>query len=114
MCYQLIFYSTSALCRPHPPAALRLLPACPFPFVPLYSIAMLHYLRIRNLALIADAELEFATGFNALTGETGAGKSFILKALDFVSGGRMDAGHVRPGADKAVVEAIFEVDGAEA
>ncbi len=74
---------------------------------------MLHYLRIRNLALIADAELEFATGFNALTGETGAGKSFILKALDFVSGGRMDAAHVRPGADKAVVEAIFEVDGAE-
>lgn len=74
---------------------------------------MLHYLRIRNLALIADAELEFASGLNALTGETGAGKSFILKALDFVSGGRMDAGHVRPGADKAMVEAIFEVDGAE-
>lgn len=76
-------------------------------------MSMLHYLRIRNLALIADAELEFAPGCNALTGETGAGKSFILKALDFVSGGRMDAAHVRPGADKAVVEAIFEVDGAE-
>lgn len=74
---------------------------------------MLSYLRIRNLALIADAELEFAAGFNALTGETGAGKSFILKALDFVTGGRMDVQSVRPGADKAVVEAVFELDGAE-
>ncbi len=44
---------------------------------------MLEYLRIRNLALIEDAELDFAPGMNVLTGETGAGKSFILKALGF-------------------------------
>lgn len=74
---------------------------------------MLCYLRIQNLALIADAELEFAPGLNALTGETGAGKSFILKALDFLTGGRMEAASVRPGAERAVVEAIFECDGRE-
>ena len=45
---------------------------------------MLEYLHIRDLALISDMELEFASGMNVLTGETGAGKSFILKALNFL------------------------------
>lgn len=74
---------------------------------------MLEYLRIRNLALIDDLELEFAPGLNALTGETGAGKSFILKALGFLTGDRLESSMVRPGADKASVEAIFVLDGEE-
>ncbi|MBU1231186.1 MAG: AAA family ATPase, partial [Proteobacteria bacterium] len=70
---------------------------------------MLELLRIRDLALIEDAELEFAPGMNALTGETGAGKSFIVRAIDFLTGEPMSADLVRPGKDKAVVEAVFMV-----
>jgi len=68
---------------------------------------MLELLRIRNLALIEDVELEFSPGLNSLTGETGAGKSFIMRAVDFLMGERMDAKLVRPGAEKASVEALF-------
>ncbi|MBI5520591.1 MAG: AAA family ATPase [Desulfovibrio sp.] len=71
---------------------------------------MLELLRIRDLALIEDAELEFAPGMNALTGETGAGKSFIVRAIDFLTGEAMSADLVRPGKEKAVVEAVFVVD----
>ncbi|WP_419009050.1 DNA repair protein RecN [Desulfovibrio sp.] len=74
---------------------------------------MLEYLRIRNLALIEDAELDFALGMNVLTGETGAGKSFILKALGFLLGDRLGADMVRQGAEKAQVEAQFQMDGRE-
>ena len=74
---------------------------------------MLEYLRIRNLALIEDAELDFAPGMNVLTGETGAGKSFILKALGFLLGDRLGADMVRQGAEKAQVEAQFHMDGRE-
>ena len=68
---------------------------------------MLEVLRIRNLALIADMELDFTRGMNVLTGETGAGKSFILKAITFLMGERIGAGMVLPGKERAVVEAIF-------
>lgn len=68
---------------------------------------MLELLRIHDLALIEDAELEFSAGINVLTGETGAGKSFILRALDFLTGERMSRDMVRPGKEKAVVEALF-------
>lgn len=68
---------------------------------------MLEYLRIRGLALIDDMELEFGSGMNALTGETGAGKSFILKAISFVLGDKLSTDMVRPGRDKAQVEALF-------
>lgn len=74
---------------------------------------MLEYLHIRHLALIEDMELEFAPGMNVLTGETGAGKSFILKALGFVLGDRLSADMVRRGAEKARVEALFTLDGKE-
>lgn len=74
---------------------------------------MLEYLRIRNLALIEDAELDFAPGMNVLTGETGTGKSFILKALGFLLGDRLGADMVRQGAEKAQVEAQFQMDGRE-
>ncbi len=68
---------------------------------------MLELLRIKNLALIEDVELEFSPGLNAITGETGAGKSFIMRAVDFLMGERMEAKLVRPGAEKASVEALF-------
>jgi DNA repair protein RecN (Recombination protein N) len=68
---------------------------------------MLELLRIRDLALIEDVELEFSPAMNVLTGETGAGKSFILRAVDFLTGERMDAALVRPGKERAVVEALF-------
>lgn len=68
---------------------------------------MLEYLRIRDLALIEDMELEFATGLNVLSGETGAGKSFILKAIGFLTGDKLTTDLVRPGKEKAVAEACF-------
>ncbi len=68
---------------------------------------MLEYLRIKNLALISDMELEFSQGLNALTGETGAGKSFILKAINFLMGEKLDTSMVRPGCDRAQVEGVF-------
>ena len=68
---------------------------------------MIELLRIRDLALIADVELEFGQGLNVLTGETGAGKTFVLKALEFLTGERLSPDMVRPGAEKAQVEALF-------
>lgn len=70
---------------------------------------MLEYLRIRNLALIEDMSLEFSHGINVLTGETGVGKSFILKALGFLLGEKLSADLVRSGAEKAQVEALFSL-----
>ena len=62
---------------------------------------MLEYLHIRDLALISDMELEFAPGMNVLTGETGAGKSFILKALKLFDGGETSVRDmVRPGRER--------------
>lgn len=74
---------------------------------------MLEFLRIRDLALIENMELDFAPGLNALTGETGAGKSFILKALGFLLGDKLTADMVRPGAERAQVEGIFTLNGEE-
>lgn len=71
---------------------------------------MLELLRIHDLALIEDIEMEFAPGMNVLTGETGAGKSFILKAIGFLTGDRAAADMVRPGKEKATVEALFHLD----
>ncbi len=68
---------------------------------------MLEYLRIKDLALIEDMALEFSQGINVLTGETGAGKSFILKAINFLLGERLTADLVRPGKEKALAEALF-------
>ena len=68
---------------------------------------MLEFLRIQNLALIQDLEMEFAPGLNVLTGESGAGKSFVLRALDFILGEKLHSDMVRTGKDKARVEAIF-------
>ncbi|GAU08420.1 DNA repair protein RecN [Desulfoplanes formicivorans] len=74
---------------------------------------MLEFLRIRNLALIEDVEMDFVAGLNVLTGESGAGKSFILSALDFILGERISSSMIRSGCEKAQVEAIFVLDGQE-
>src|SRR3954451_25323940 len=70
---------------------------------------MLSELRVENLLLIERAELRLAPGLNALTGETGAGKTVLAHALDLLLGGRARTGIVRPGASEAYVEGVFEV-----
>ena len=68
---------------------------------------MLRKLTVSNLAVVEKAEAEFAPGLNVLTGETGAGKSVLMGALELVLGGRADASVVRDGAKEAEVEADF-------
>lgn len=70
---------------------------------------MLETLRIQNIALIDETEVEFRPGFNALTGETGAGKSILMGALNLVLGARASSDVLREGADRASVEAVFRV-----
>src|SRR3954467_7295729 len=69
---------------------------------------MLRFLRIRNLAVIDAVEVEFETGFNVLTGETGAGKSILVEAVGLLLGGRASADLVRTGEAQATIEAIFD------
>lgn len=71
---------------------------------------MLKELRISNIVLIETATLQFAPGFNVLSGETGAGKSAIMNALALIAGGRCDASIIRRGADKGSVEALFDIE----
>ncbi|BAZ30438.1 DNA repair protein RecN [Cylindrospermum sp. NIES-4074] len=68
---------------------------------------MLLCLRIENFALIDQLELEFGVGLNVLTGETGAGKSIILDAIDAVLGGKVSSRVIRTGTNRALVEATF-------
>jgi len=68
----------------------------------------LQLLRIKNLALVEDLEWEIAPGFTAITGETGAGKSIIIGALQLLLGERGDKSLVRTGAEMCTVEAIFQ------
>lgn len=70
---------------------------------------MLTTLRIKNLALVADLTLELRPGCNVITGETGAGKSIIIGALNLVLGERADRTLIRSGADSCAVEAVFDV-----
>jgi DNA repair protein RecN (Recombination protein N) len=70
---------------------------------------MLTSLKIRNIALVVEADLEFDKGLIVLTGETGAGKSVIVTALSLVLGERADRDFIRHGADRATVEASFSV-----
>ena len=75
---------------------------------------MIRFLSITNLAVIDRLELEFAPGFNVLTGETGAGKSILVGAVGLLVGGRASAELVRTGEDIAAVQAVFEKpDGGE-
>jgi DNA repair protein RecN (Recombination protein N) len=75
---------------------------------------MIRFLSVTNLAVIDRLELEFAPGFNVLTGETGAGKSIVVGAVGLLVGGRASAELVRTGEETAAVQAVFEKpDGAE-
>jgi DNA repair protein RecN (Recombination protein N) len=70
---------------------------------------MLTTLRIKNLALVPDLTLELQPGCNVITGETGAGKSIIIGALNLVLGERADRSLIRTGSDSCSVEAVFDV-----
>lgn len=69
---------------------------------------MIRTLTIRNIALIEEATIDFHHGLNVLSGETGAGKSIILYAVNLILGGRADKNMIRSGCERASVEAIFE------
>ncbi len=71
---------------------------------------MLRALSIRDYVIVERLDLELASGFTALTGETGAGKSILVDALGLALGGRADAGIVRAGASRAEVSADFDID----
>lgn len=72
---------------------------------------MLKNLSIKNYALIDELEIEFGTGLNIITGETGAGKSIIIDALNLILGERATQDEVRTGTDKTVVEGVFTISG---
>ncbi len=69
--------------------------------------AVLNLLRIKNLALVEELEWQIAPGFTAITGETGAGKSIIIGALQLLLGERADKSLIRTGADTCTAEAVF-------
>jgi len=75
---------------------------------------MLTTLRIKNLALVADLTLELQPGYNVITGETGAGKSILIGALNLALGERADRTLIRSGSDSCSVEAAFDVAGLKA
>ena len=72
---------------------------------------MLLELTIKNIALIESLRIEFARGFNVLTGETGAGKSIVVDSINLTLGGRADRDMIRTGADRGMVQALFDISG---
>ena len=68
---------------------------------------MLESLKVKNLALIENCEIEFTKGLNILTGETGAGKSILLGSVNLALGARAEGDVIRSGADEALVELVF-------
>ncbi|CAH1387398.1 DNA repair protein RecN [Candidatus Nitrotoga sp. M5] len=70
---------------------------------------MLKFLSICNFVIVDSLELDFSSGFTALTGETGAGKSILIDALSLALGGRGDAGMVRSGCERAEIGAEFDI-----
>ena len=73
---------------------------------------MLTYLQIRDFAIIDSLELDFRQGLTVLTGETGAGKSIVVDALQLLAGGRAGAEVVRHGSERADISATFDISGA--
>ncbi len=72
---------------------------------------MLRELHVRNLAVLAEASVEFGGGFNVLSGETGAGKSIVVDSLSLLAGARASADLVRTGAEALTVSGVFEPEG---
>lgn len=71
---------------------------------------MLRELSIKNFAIIDDLHIRFGSGFTILSGETGAGKSIIINAVNLILGSRATAGFIRTGSETAEIEAFFEID----
>jgi DNA repair protein RecN (Recombination protein N) len=71
---------------------------------------MLVNLKINNFALVDSLELNLDNGLNVLTGETGAGKSIILDAIDMVLGGKVNSRMIRTGSDRSIIEATFQIN----
>ena len=74
---------------------------------------MLKSLSIKNVALISNAELEFGSGLNVLSGETGAGKSVVLEAINFALGQKADKSMITNGEDHCSVVCVFSIDGSD-
>src|SRR6266699_1138749 len=74
------------------------------------GIAVLVELRLENYAVIDNVAVEFASGLNLLTGETGAGKSILIDALALLMGDKASPDLIRFGADRAVISAVFEIE----
>lgn len=74
---------------------------------------MLNKLVIKNVALIESATIDFSSGFNVLSGETGSGKSVILESINFVLGAKADKNLIRNGASECMVSAEFDLDSEE-
>ena len=74
---------------------------------------MIDFLKISSMAIFDEIEIDFTSGLNCITGETGAGKSLILDALTLLMGARAGREKIRPGSEKTVVEALFTVSGRE-
>ena len=74
---------------------------------------MLQSLKIQNVALIPQVEIEFDNKFNVLTGETGAGKSIIVGSFQFILGEKLKQTVIRSGESFAKVDAVFSVSGSE-
>jgi DNA repair protein RecN (Recombination protein N) len=72
---------------------------------------VLRELHVRNLAVLAEASVEFGQGFNVLSGETGAGKSIVVDSLSLLAGSRASADLVRTGAEALTVSGVFEPEG---
>ena len=71
---------------------------------------MLNYLKIKNLALIENAEVEFAPGFNVVTGESGSGKTVLLNTIALLTGRRADKNLLRAGCQRCELSAEITVD----
>lgn len=71
---------------------------------------MLKSLNIKNYAIIDELNIDFNSGFNVFTGETGAGKSIIVGALTFLIRGKADPSIIKTGKEKAIIEGIFEIE----
>lgn len=74
---------------------------------------MLIQLNIKNFALIQEMTINFSEGFNILSGETGAGKSILIDAIDYVLGGKFSKNLIRTGEDRTYVEALFTIENEE-
>ena len=74
---------------------------------------MINHISIRDFAIIKNTDVDFYSGLNIITGETGSGKSIVVTAISLALGSRADSSFVRYGCDKAIIELSGEIDGKE-